>query len=356
MTRSVTFVVPGSLATRTGGYEYDRRMIDALRGRNWAVAVRELAGEFPHASTSARSGAASTLAACPDGTVVVIDGLALGALPAEVEREAARLSIVALVHMPLADETGLSQQQADEFRRMEQRALTACRLVIVTGHSTVDTLVAYGIDRARIAVVEPGTDRAPLARGSRSGSVHLVSVATVHAGKGHELVVRALASVPTRNWRLTIAGSLERDRAAAERLRAAIAAGGLEDHVSLTGEADAARVAALYDDADAFVLATLKESYGMAVLDALARGLPIVSTTTGAIPTLVGGDAGILVPPGDIDALTRALSRVIDDEPLRRRLAEGARRVRDRLPTWDVAGDRLSIALEQIVGNERVAF
>jgi glycosyltransferase involved in cell wall biosynthesis len=356
VTRSVTFVVPGSLATRTGGYEYDRRMIDALRGRNWAVAVRELAGEFPHASTSARSGAASTLAACPDGTVVVIDGLALGALPAEVEREAARLLIVALVHMPLADETGLSQQQTDEFRRMEQRALAACRLVIATGHSTVDTIVAYGIDRARIVVVEPGTDRAPLARGSRSGSVHLVSVATVHAGKGHELLVRALASVPTRNWRLTIAGSLERDRAAAERLRAAIAGARLEDHVHLTGEADAAGVAALYDDADAFVLATLKESYGMAVLDALARGLPIVSTTTGAIPSLVGGDAGILVPPGDIDALTRALSQVIDDEPLRRRLAEGARRVRDRLPTWDVAGDRLSIALEQIVGNERVAF
>jgi len=356
VTRSVTFVVPGSLATRTGGYEYDRRMIDALRGRNWAVAVRELVGEFPHASSNARSGAASMLAACPDGMVVIIDGLALGALPAEVEREAGRLSIVALVHMPLADETGLSQRQADEFRTMEQRALAACRLVIVTGRSTVDTLVAYGIDRARIVVVEPGTDRAPLARGSRSGSVHLLSIATVHAGKGHELLVRALASVTTRNWRLTIAGSLERDRASAERLRAAVAAAGLEDHVSLTGEADAASVAALYDDADVFVLATLKESYGMAVAEALARGLPIVSTTTGAIPSLVGDDAGILVPPGDINALTRALSRVIDDEPLRRRLAEGARRVRDRLPGWNAAGHKLSITLEQIVGNERVAF
>jgi glycosyltransferase involved in cell wall biosynthesis len=186
--------------------------------------------------------------------------------------------------------------------------------------------------------------------------VHLLSIATVHAGKGHELLVRALASVTTRNWRLTIAGSLDRDRASAERLRAAVAAAELEDHVSLTGEADAACVAALYDDADAFVLATLKESYGMAVAEALARGLPIVSTTTGAIPSLVGDDAGILVPPGDINALTRALSRVIDDEPLRRRLAEGARRVRDRLPSWDAAGHTLSITLEQIVGNERVAF
>ena len=55
-----------------------------------------------------------------------------------------------------------------------------------------------------------------------------------------------------------------------------------------------------YDRTDVFVLATLRETYGMAVAEALAHGLPVVSTSTGAIPALVGTDAGLLVAPGDV--------------------------------------------------------
>ena len=83
----------------------------------------------------------------------------------------------------------------------------------------------------------------------------------------------------------------------------------------------------------------------MAVAEALAHGLPVVSTTTGAIPELVGDDAGLLVPPGDAEALAEALARVIGDAGLRARLAEGARRVRDRLPSWDDAAGKMSTVL-----------
>ena len=71
------------------------------------------------------------------------------------------------------------------------------------------------------------------------------------------------------------------------------------DRVSLAGDLDAPRLSDCYDRADVFVLATLQETYGMAVAEALAHGLPVVSTTTGAIPALVGDDAGSLVPPGE---------------------------------------------------------
>ena len=100
-----------------------------------------------------------------------------------------------------------------------------------------------------------------------------------------------------------------------------------------------------------FVLPTLYEGYGMAVAEALARGIPVVSTPTGAIADLVGiggvrsrvtnprdgqpdQAAGLLVPPGDAAALAAALSRVVCDRAFREQLAAGARRVRDRLPTW----------------------
>jgi glycosyltransferase involved in cell wall biosynthesis len=107
-------------------------------------------------------------------------------------------------------------------------------------------------------------------------------------------------------------------------------------------------LAAEYDKADVFVLATEYEGYGMVVAEALARGLPVVSTPTGAIGALVGQDAGILVAPGDIDALSTALSSVVADSMLRARLAAGARRVRETLPSWDDAALQMSRVIEGV--------
>jgi glycosyltransferase involved in cell wall biosynthesis len=122
--------------------------------------------------------------------------------------------------------------------------------------------------------------------------------------------------------------------------------------VTLTGELDEVPVNEWYARSDLFVLATLRETYGMAVAEAIARGLPIVSTRTGAIPEIVGPDAGILVAPGDAPALAAALRRVLDDRSLRERLAAGARRQRESLPTWDHAVGKMDAALRALA--ERV--
>jgi glycosyltransferase involved in cell wall biosynthesis len=192
-----------------------------------------------------------------------------------------------------------------------------------------------------------------MARGSKGLSLRLVCVATLIPRKGHELLLRALAKIPHRDWRLTCAGSLALDPATAGRLVALTRELRLDDRVSLVGELDATGVADCYDSADLFVLATLQETYGMSVAEALARGLPVVSTATGAIPWLVGTEAGVLVPPGNLEAFEVALTRVLGDAGLRARLAEGARRVRERLPTWDAAAARMSAALAPLAGPLR---
>jgi glycosyltransferase involved in cell wall biosynthesis len=162
------------------------------------------------------------------------------------------------------------------------------------------------------------------------------------------MLLEALAAVPHRNWHLTCAGSLTRDPATADRVRAVMTRLGLDDRVTLVGDLDHSRLAECYDRADLFVLATRQETYGMAVAEALARGLPVVGTMTGALPALVGREAGILVPVGDTTALTTALLRVLDDAALRGQFTEGARRVRDRLPSWDEAARRMATALASI--------
>ena len=349
----VAFVVPGSIDARTGGYGYDRAIVAGLERRGWSVQLLELPGDFPFPSPESRAAAVRALASLPGGTRVIVDGLAFGALPDEAMREADRLRLIALVHHPLADETGLAADQRVALEAREGRARRAAKHVVVTSARTAAALERFGVPPASITVIEPGTDRAALARGSRrSGApdVRLLCVATVVPRKGHDILVRALTSMASAAWRLTCVGGLDRDDAWVASVRAAVTAAGLDDSITFAGELDGAPLEAQYDAADVFVLPTWYEGYGMAVAEALARGLPVVSTATGAIAELVGPDAGILVPPGDAGALAAALSIVVSSDACREQLAEGAARARSRLPSWAVAAERMARTIEHVDG------
>jgi glycosyltransferase involved in cell wall biosynthesis len=344
--QALHFAVPGDLDTLTGGYLYDRRVVDELRAAGWDVTVHTLDASFPHPGAAAREDARRVLAKVPDGAALVADGLALGTLPELAEHVSQRLRLTALVHHPLADETGLDAASVARLRVSERRALAAAARVIVTSAATARALAAnYAVPPSRIAVVEPGTDPAPLARGSGSGAVSLLCVASLTPRKGHAVLLDALAAMGARRWRLVCAGSKERDPGTAAALAAQIGRLALADRVELAGELAPSALAALYDRADAFVLASFHEGYGMALAEALARGLPVVSTAAGAIPDTVRADAGLLVPPGDVAALAAALRRLLDDADLRARLAAGARAARERLPTWTAATARFASAL-----------
>jgi glycosyltransferase involved in cell wall biosynthesis len=345
---SVTFLIPGDLTTRTGGYEYDRRIVEGLRSRDWNVSVRALDGTFPRPSPRALADTGGVLNALPDGELVVIDGLAFGAMPHQALTHAHRLKLVALVHHPLALETGLEPDAVTDFLESERQALSCVRRVVVTSAETASTLQReYDVGAGRLKVVQPGTDAAPLARGSNGGPLSLVCVASLSPRKGHDVLFRALAALVNRSWELMCVGDDRRDAPTADRLRSLLEELKIADRVSVWGEAGAAETAAFYDAADVFVLATLYEGYGMAVAEALARGLPVLSTPTGAIPDLVGGDAGLLVAAGDVEGWIRALARVFDPG-IRAGLTAGARARRLLLPDWDHASGEMAEVLQQV--------
>jgi glycosyltransferase involved in cell wall biosynthesis len=114
----------------------------------------------------------------------------------------------------------------------------------------------------------------------------------------------------------------------------------------LLGDLDAEALGRLYERSDVFVLASYLEGYGMALAEAVAHGLPIVSTTAGAIPETVPASASLLVSPGDSRALAKALASVMDDSPLRATLAANARAARASLPTWSSAAAKFAAALD----------
>jgi glycosyltransferase involved in cell wall biosynthesis len=343
------FVVPGRLDQITGGYLYDRRMIEGLRGHGRDIAVHELSGRFPDADAAARSAAAALLAGLPDGARLCIDGLALPGFDPVLAEHAGRLRVIALVHHPLALETGLSAASGAAYAALEARLLRLCRGVLAPSGSSAAALREYGLADERMAIVPPGLDRPQHVPRRRSGGpVRLLSVGTVTPRKGHVLLVEALAAAAALPWHLTIIGSLERDPETVRRLRAAIAAAGLEGRATLLGECPPARVSAAYADADVFVLPSYYEGYGMVFGEAMAYGLPIVATTGGAIPGTVPAAAGILVPPGDRAALAVALAKLIDHEELRENFAHGAAEAAAVLPDWRQASFNFGVAVDRL--------
>ena len=350
--RRLWFLVPGDLETPTGGYRYGRRILEGLRTLRWEVEHRALDGSFPFPSRKALERAAGLLSGIPDRETVVVDGLAFGALPEVAESHGQHLGLIALVHHPLWLETGLDPRRAESLRVSETRALARARRVIVTSPATARLLQDHGVPADRIRVVTPGVDPAPAATGSAGPDLQLLCVATLTPRKGHDVLLRALAPLAPLPWHLHCVGSLDRDRHwAAEllRLRRDL---GLDERVSFTGALGQAELDQRYVQSDLFVLPTRFEGYGMVVAEALARGLPLVVTRTGALPDLVTPRAGILVPPEEPAALGDALGRLIANAGLRQQLAAGSRAAGLRLPTWTDAAREFAAACRQIQGGD----
>ncbi|HEX6843184.1 MAG TPA: glycosyltransferase family 4 protein [Stellaceae bacterium] len=345
------FIVPGALDQLTGGYLFDRHIVDGLRAAGRSVTVHELPGTFPDTDATARRAAASVLAGLGE-TPAVVDGLALPAfIDCLTAEAAARSKLVGFVHHPLALETGLAAETGERFAAIEMRLLPRLAGVLCPSAITAWAVEDYGVPHARVIITPPGTDKpaTPPRRTPRDGPLHLLSIGSLTPRKGHLLLIESLSELKDRAWRLRCIGSLTRDPPTVAAVRQAIAEHGLEERVELAGEWSPARLATAYGEADAFVLASYHEGYGMAFAEALAHGLPVVGTTAGAIPEIVPASASLLVPPGDGDALTAALRLLLDNAALRLRLAAGAAAAGEALPDWPAATRYWMAAFDRLV-------
>lgn len=343
-TAPIHLVVPGPIETLTGGFIYDRRMVEALRRGGRLGALICLEGTYPSPGGEALKSAARQLAAVPGTGTLVIDGLALTALADHGADHDGTMpgdrALIALIHHPLCDETGLSPAAADWFFQAERRAISRAAGCIVTSPSTGRRLADFGVSPDRIRVVLPGLDQpAGDPRGTRAnpGPVRLLCVATLSPRKGQDLLLKALAKLRDLEWTLDLVGAA-RDPSFAATLESMATWLGLPDRVRFLGEVEGALLNDHYRNADIFALPSYHEGFGMALTEAMAHGLAIVSTRAGAIPDTVPGDAGDLVDPGDVPALTASLRGLISDPDARQEAGAAARRAAARLPSWAESG------------------
>ncbi len=329
----IIFAAPGDLSARTGGYGYDRAVIAALPEFNVEVAHVALKGSFPFPSEAeVREAARAINAALAPRDVALIDGLAYGALPQDAIRAIAA-PVLALCHHPLGLEQGLDPARAAALLRSESAALALAAHIIVTSAHTRKTLVEdFGVSPSAVTVALPGTAPAVRASGSGGGTT-LLAVGSIIARKGFDILVEALAGLRPLDWRLRLVGGVPAPETA-NALARLIEARGLGARIDWLGEVSTEGLDGIYDSSDIFVSSSLYEGYGMALAEALARGLPIVTTTGGACADTAPDGAALKVAPGDIDALREALRRMIEDRDLRRDLSEGSWRAGRQLPSW----------------------
>ena len=322
---NVHFVLPADVAdpgSPSGGNVYDLRVAGDLTRLT-------VAGDWPRPDDA--SALEQTLAGIPDGDVVLIDGLVGCGVPEVVVPHARRLKLAVLVHLPLADETGLDPETARLLDGRERQVLRAASAVIVTSPTAANNIRSrHGLETVHVVV--PGADPAPEAAGT-DGVSELLCVASITPRKGHDLLIRALQKIDYE-WRLVCAGPI----------RPFVGTLPEDDRVSYPGPLVGEALTRAYDSADLFVLASRNETYGMVVTEALARGLPVIAS---AVPDALG-DGGLLVPAGDENALEAALTRWFQDQEFRAELRSRALRRRAQLSTWDESTEDLRRVLASL--------
>jgi glycosyltransferase involved in cell wall biosynthesis len=337
MSMQVTLITLGDPKTVTGGYLYHSRMEEAAHRHNFAfefasVPVGPLASSVTTAHRLLR-------AAERERDVVVCDSIVATFLRASAPQRR-RAAVVAMIHQPPGGmEPGtlgrLARQRLDRaaYRRMDR--------LIVASEQLRQQFIREGFGVHSLVVIAPGRDapteggiETPVEDLRQGRQAALLCVGNWVRRKQIIELLEAFSRLPKGLATLHLVGSDAVDPSYAEAVRDRLVP--LSSSVVVHGAQSRARVQAMYEQADIFVLASIQEPYGTVYGEALAAGLPVIGWRAGNLPYLVtDGLEGLLSEPGDVSALADAISRLTTDRELRKMMGAAARRRGQELPTWE---------------------
>jgi glycosyltransferase involved in cell wall biosynthesis len=353
---SISLVTLGDPNTLTGGYLYHRRLAElAPRYGARLVFASFPARPFPFPLLHGPHVLRVLSTQRPD--VVVLDSIAAAFLAPCLG--AVRMPVVAMAHQPPGgiDHSSLRRHAQAVLDRVAYRRV---KCLLVASQLLADQFGAQGF-AGQLRLVPPGRDVAggrerdaagpkqDLRAGARAA---LLCIGNWVARKGILQLLDAVADLPAGLVRLHLVGDDRTDPGYAARVRHRLARADLAGRVDYHGRLDRQQVAALYRDADVFVLPSVREPYGTVYGEAMAAGLPVVGWRAGNLPYLAAhGQEGLLVESGDVAGLTRTLRSLAEGEELRTRLGAAARRKAAAFPTWEQTAEQFFTAVREATGS-----
>ncbi len=322
------WVIHGALEQRTGGYVYDAEIVHRLRAAGDRVEIVSIASDSDPSLLLQRLIEA-------DCDAIVGDALAARELGWALSRYEGRTPRVLLVHHLKSWEREARSRPL--LREEEGRAIGASDRLVATSRWTAGRLQReYDCTPD---VVIPGADRLPrlVRHASADGRVALAFVGSLIPRKRLALLLEAFERVSRPNLELRIIGDPTRDPAHAASIRDRLErAPYLRKRVTMLGLVDDERLARELALADALILPSSLEGYGMVLGEALHAGVPVIATRMGPIAEVVGtGECGLLFD--EEQGLTTLLARFASEPVLRERMRIAAEERALVLPTWDHA-------------------
>jgi glycosyltransferase involved in cell wall biosynthesis len=337
----------------SGGYLYHLRMADAAP----AHGARIVFLSFPERSfplAAFRGAAVLRRSRAHRASAILLDSIAAAFAAPTLAMRSLDLPLVGVLHQPPGGiDHGPVRARAQV--PLDRLAWRRADLLIAASDHLAEQLLEAGVARSRIRVVPPGRDvaaapvgRAPeLCRGRRTA---FLTVANWLPRKGILELLDAFARLPAETGSLHLVGDDAADPRYAARVRRRLADPDLTGRVVVHGHRAPEDVAALYRAADVFVLPAFREPYGTVWGEAMALGLPVVGWRAGNLPYLAENEReGLLVDPGDIAGLARALVRLTSDEDLRARLGAAAKRRALARPTWEDSAALFFAAIREVL-------
>lgn len=342
----VGLVVAGDIETGSGGFYYDRRLVDRLRSRNHEVTVVSLPwGSYGRQLAENVRGGRTLWNR--DFDLVIEDGLAHPSLLLANRR--IEVPVVALCHMLRT--MAATRRYRPLVEAVERRFLESVDAAIYNSESTRNIARTLSVPKAE-TVVPPGSDRydaeiteAEIRERAEANRVELLFLGNVVERKGLDTLVEGLASLTTE-WQLTVIGETSIDRSYVESVRSRIREYGIVDRVDFTGRLPDSEVESRFEKAHVLAVPSRYEPFGMAHLESMGFGcIPLATTNGGPSEFISDDESGLLVPPDDPKAITARLEHVADRDRLAF-LGVAAKEAFDRQPTWEERLDRAVDFLE----------
>ena len=319
----VGLIIYGDVEQTTGGYLYDRMLVRELRRRGHLVDILSLRRE-PRPEDIANEHGPAVRSWMREHDVVVQDELCHPSLcRPNLLRER---PVVAVVH-------NLSASLGQSDGSMERSFLEGVDAIVCTSHATLDTCLSLCPGIGRAAVAHPGKDHlSPLPRLPGGGELRILHVGNIHPVKGLDVLLAALSGIADVPFRLEVAGAV-----ADERFRRSLddfMDETLRDRVRFLGPVPMEGMSELYRLTDALVVPSRYEGFGIALLEAMGFGIPVVAGQEGGAGELVThGRDGFLAPPNDHEAVARYI-HALADNAIREDMGRAARRRWEAHPTW----------------------